>query len=126
MSGKTIGEIGYEAKGGVNYALFDYIYRPVENGGLGAIYDANYKEAPSNLNRNKEKNQEYLGTYFPRSFMEAYTIFSDVFDFYHARKIKFGKEINIVDIGAGTGGATFGLLQAMADKKQNWSLQARQ
>ena len=57
----------------------------------------------------------YLGTYFPRSYVEAYQIFSDHF----TTEIKEWKQrtaISIFDFGSGTGGEIIGLLMAIQDK----------
>ena len=51
----------------------------------------------------------YLGTYFPRSYSEAYCIFNNFFDDnknYFSNK----EEISIFDFGSGTGGEIIGLL----------------
>lgn len=56
----------------------------------------------------------YLGTYFPRSLCESYLIFFDlfsnntIFDVLNKRK-----EINILDIGTGTGGNILGICYAL-------------
>ena len=64
---------------------------------------------------NKEQIRGYLGTYFPRSFAESYTIFSR----YLSGTSKFLgigiKEISILDFGSGTGGEIFGLLKALEE-----------
>lgn len=59
----------------------------------------------------KEQIRGYLGTYFPRSFVESFTIFSR----YLKATSKFSDmaEIKILDFGAGTGGELFGLLCAL-------------
>lgn len=57
----------------------------------------------------------YLGTYFPRSYVEAYQIFSDHF----TTEIKEWKQrtaISIFGFGSGTGGEIIGLLMAIQDK----------
>jgi ubiquinone/menaquinone biosynthesis C-methylase UbiE len=111
---------------GVNRALFEHIYKKEEEDGLGAKYKPDFKKAQKNLPNDEKENQVYLGTYFPRSFKEAYTIFCDIFDFYSDNGIKFRDKINILDIGAGTGGATFGLLQAMAEKSKKLGLASKE
>jgi hypothetical protein len=69
-----------------------------------------------NLNNDSHKNKIYIGTYLPRSFAESYNIFSDLF---LNSKIKenFNQKntINILDIGAGTGGNLLGLLTALRE-----------
>lgn len=56
----------------------------------------------------------YLGTYFPRSYAEAYHIFNL---FFQSNKHLFdGKnELSVFDFGCGTGGEVFGLLQTVID-----------
>ena len=57
----------------------------------------------------------YLGTYFPRSYAEAYCIFSDYFD--SNRNAFSGKsELAIFDFGCGTGGELIGVLKAIEEK----------
>lgn len=63
-------------------------------------------------------NQEivrYLGTYFPRSFSEAYCIFCKYFD---SCGSSYGglSAVNIFDFGCGTGGELLGLLFAIIEK----------
>lgn len=64
---------------------------------------------------NKEQLHGYLGTYFPRSFVESYTIFSRYFS--ASNKFAKVKEIKILDIGSGTGGELFGLFQALEETR---------
>ena len=60
----------------------------------------------------------YLGTYFPRSWCEAFCIAENLFS--NGRFMAslrddpaYGKEINILDIGCGSGGEIIGLLDAI-------------
>ena len=55
-----------------------------------------------------DKNEvlNYLGTYFPRSYVEARTIFTE--DILHPLASK--EELSILDFGCGTGGEIIGLL----------------
>lgn len=82
---------------------------------LKAVYDPNFVEAKNNLNANEEKLNKYLGTYFPRSFTETNLIFSELLCNDHIKKIFEKNEINILDIGSGTGGNLLGLLWSMKD-----------
>ncbi len=78
---------------------------------LGAIYERNYERANFNLEINKEDISRYIGTYWPRSFAETYSIFNDLFSSMITQSIfSYKKSINIFDIGSGTGGNLFGLL----------------
>lgn len=60
----------------------------------------------------------YLGTYFPRSYAEAYCIYSDYFqnniDVWGSRE-----ELSVFDFGCGTGGEIVGLLMAVNDNLPN-------
>lgn len=56
----------------------------------------------------------YLGTYFPRSYAEAYCIFSDYFKKHPAQFVNKA-ELSIFDFGCGTGGEIIGLLTAMSE-----------
>lgn len=60
----------------------------------------------------------YLGTYFPRSYAEAYCIFSDYFKNYSGHFINKA-ELSIFDFGCGTGGEIIGLLTAMSENCPN-------
>ena len=61
-----------------------------------------------------EELKTYLGTYFPRSYAEAYCIFSDYFmsssDAYATKE-----SLTIFDLGCGTGGELMGLLRAIEE-----------
>ena len=67
------------------------------------------------LEWNRAMILEYLGTYFPRSFAEAYSVFSAYFQAYpwlYANR----KELSIFDFGCGTGGEIIGLLLAASEQ----------
>lgn len=96
----------------INKELFEYLYNE-----LGAIYDKNPSGVKSNLENDIEKNLAYLGTYFPRSYVESYKIYNNLFknnDIYE----KFNKKniIRVLDIGSGIGGNLFGLLQVLMER----------
>lgn len=99
----------------INNKLDKYIFST-----LNFNFSPDYSKAKSNLENSKEDNENYLATYFPRSFFESYKIFSNIFS---NQKIysKFNEQekIVIVDIGSGTGGNVFGLLQVLVEKFQN-------
>ena len=78
---------------------------------------ANYCRQNSNMTNIDDDNDKalnYLGTYFPRSYAEAYTIFGRFFQKY---KVHYnGKaELKIFDFGCGTGGEIIGLLTAIEE-----------
>ena len=79
--------------------------------------ELNAKYCPSfstmtNIDDDKEKTLNYLGTYFPRSYAESYTIFTDYFQ-KHKSDYKDKTELNVFDFGCGTGGEIIGLLTAI-------------
>ena len=57
----------------------------------------------------------YLGTYFPRSYAEAYCIFNYCFGTYY-NKISDQEEISILDFGSGTGGEIIGLVTVLSER----------
>lgn len=85
-------------------------------GELKAQYDPDPIAALHNLDNNEQQSQRYLGTYFPRSFVESYNIFYRLFNQEEIYKNFIGKKkINILNIGSGSGGDLFGLIEAMKD-----------
>lgn len=57
---------------------------------------------------------EYLGTYFPRTFAEAYCIFSDFFS-KHRSEYAGKASISLFDFGGGTGGEAIGFVAAASE-----------
>lgn len=81
---------------------------------LGAKY-CRQNATMTNIDDDKEKALNYLGTYFPRSYAEAYLLFSALFK--EERQAYIGKnELSIFDFGCGTGGEIIGLLTAIEEK----------
>ncbi len=77
--------------------------------------NANY--CPSNsdmtvIDWDKSNVLNYLGTYFPRSYAEAYCIFSEYFK-QHLHEWQNRENISVFDFGCGTGGEIIGLLEAV-------------
>ena len=68
----------------------------------------------TNIDDNKAKTLNYLGTYFPRSYVEAYCIFGEYFQQY-SNKFATQTELSIFDFGCGTGGEIIGLLSVIND-----------
>lgn len=60
----------------------------------------------------------YLGTYFPRSYSESKSIFSNYFKLYQ-EPIVNKAEVSILDFGCGTGGEFFGLVDALINVSPN-------
>ena len=85
--------------------------------GLGAKYRPRYSDM-TNIDDDKAKTLNYLGTYFPRSYAEAYCIFSEYF---HQQPNEFASqsELSIFDFGCGTGGEIIGLLTAIDEHLPN-------
>lgn len=95
----------------INESLFNYLYES-----LGARYYQNTRKAELNLENSDNDNLEYLGTYFPRSFTEAHEMYINIFEDFHAyQSLDSKKEITILDLGSGTGGSLFGLIQAFCE-----------
>ena len=97
---------------GINKRFYDYLYNE-----LGAYYQIAPSAVEDNLNNNTEENLKYLGTYFPRSFTEAYYIYKDLFENKEIlERYKKKRIIRILDIGSGIGGSLFGLIQVIMEK----------
>ena len=61
---------------------------------------------------NRVEIQKYLGTYFPRSYVEAFCLYSDYFKAY-LEEYKDRKHLSVFDFGCGTGGEILGFLDAV-------------
>lgn len=84
---------------------------------LGGSYEPDRAAFQNNLFSDEEKNRKYLGTYFPRSFTEAYCIFSNLFDnTAYVEALEGRDSVSILTFGCGTGGDLMGLLEAIAEK----------
>ena len=83
-----------------------------------------YEKSPSEVNVNAEKGYKfakiYLGTYFPRSFAEAYHIFGKLLDnsSYYQVLNKFD-ELRILDFCCGMGGEIIGLISILNSRLPN-------
>jgi len=65
-----------------------------------------------NINNSEDDNKRYIGTYFPRSFAEAFTIMNDIYEQDLIKmSINSRQQINILDIGTGTGGNVIGMME---------------
>lgn len=78
---------------------------------IGAKHSPDHSRFEYNLNLNKDEIKVYLGTYFPRSYVEVDSIFKE---FYHNSNygslVGRRSSVSILDLGCGTGGDVFGLL----------------
>lgn len=92
--------------------LDDYIFCE-----LGAKYCRSCSDMTViDWNRNDILN--YLGTYFPRSYVEAYCIFCELLKRYY--QLWNGiDELSIFDFGCGTGGEILGMVTAMVENRSN-------
>ncbi len=82
---------------------------------FGAVYSPEYNRYEYNLDLNEQEVKVYLGTYFPRSYAEAFCVFDDLLSNHNYLNILNGKpQINILDYGCGTGGELIGLLVALS------------
>lgn len=89
--------------------LDDLIYKKI-----GARFDSQHKSHISCVNMDVDQLVMYLGTYFPRSFAETFSLSSNIFAQPKYQKMLQHKEVfNILDICAGTGGDLLGLLYAI-------------
>ena len=87
---------------------------------LNAKHEPDYTKFNKNLYLNQDDNLIYLGTYFPRSYAESYLIFKNLFNNDIINRTYLDKqEINILDIGSGTGGNLSGLLMSIIEHLSN-------
>lgn len=80
-------------------------------GELGANYCTSNADMTV-IDWDKSNVLNYLGTYFPRSYAEAYCIFSS-FLTNHMKEWQNRESISVFDFGCGTGGEIIGLLTAI-------------
>lgn len=84
---------------------------------MGAKYCPQYSNM-TNIDDDKEKTLNYLGTYFPRSYAESYCIFSEYFKL-NMSQYANKEELSVFDFGSGTGGEIIGLLTVMDELLPN-------
>lgn len=78
---------------------------------LGAKYSPNHSRFEYNLNLNTGEIKVYLGTYFPRSFVEVKSIFEEFSqNSNYLSLVGERTSVSILDLGCGTGGDLFGFL----------------
>ena len=87
--------------------LDEFIY-----GQLGAKYAPDFNRYTYNVDLNPEELKIYLGTYFPRSFVECRYLFLLLFQRTNYADIMRHKQtLNILDFGCGSGGNLMGFLE---------------
>ena len=83
---------------------------------LGAHYNPQHQVVRIGLDADDIRNRNYLGTYFPRSVLEAQNILSELFTIPPVADAFTQKDnIRILDIGSGTGGSLTGAILAVVD-----------
>ncbi len=85
---------------------------------LGAKYSPDHSRFEYNLNLNKDEIKVYLGTYFPRSYVEVDSIFKEFYlNSNYVSLVGSRSSVSILDLGCGTGGDVFGLLSFLEDSE---------
>lgn len=85
---------------------------------LGAQYSPDHSRFEYNLDLNKDEIKVYLGTYFPRSYVEIDTIFRELYlNSNYAFLVSRRSSVSILDLGCGTGGDVFGLLSFLENSE---------
>ena len=94
-------------------SIYDFIYNTKEGRyEPRSIFTINHGA----VTYNSEELKIYLGTYFPRSLSECYSIMTDIYYSITIQKVfREKKEVNLLDIGSGTGGNLIGFLLFMKD-----------
>lgn len=90
--------------------LDDYIFNE-----LGAKYCRSNADMTV-IDWDKSDMLNYLGTYFPRSYAEAYCIFSNYLE-QQSNRFQGQEELSLLDFGSGTGGEIIGIITVLT--KQN-------
>lgn len=82
---------------------------------LGARHEPDWQRYEHNLDLNEDEIKVYLGTYFPRSYAEAFCILDALLENeVYGAAWRNKTEASILDVGTGTGGNLVGLLTALA------------
>lgn len=86
-------------------------------------YGAVYERCPEEVKRTPDSvgfDKIYLGTYFPRSFAEAYYIMGRLLrNGYYLDALKNEEELNVLDFCCGTGGEIIGVLAIFQEMLPN-------
>lgn len=85
-----------------------------------ALYDPCPDDVMSNADKDYDFAKLYLGTYFPRSYAEAYCILGTLLENQNYFQVMNGYEnLNILDFCSGTGGEIFGLISILHSNLPN-------
>ncbi len=85
--------------------LDDFIFNE-----LGGCYQTG-QNVDNNIDNDENENKTYIGTYFPRSLVECFIIFHELYQIQIIKNSIDGKQsLKILDIGTGTGGNLVGLM----------------
>jgi hypothetical protein len=91
-----------------------YLYAATKQ--LGARYIRDHESVLINLDADKQRVLDYLGTYFPRTVAEFRTIVGELLAHSTARNnVRSANVLRILDLGSGSGGAWIGLAHALCD-----------
>ena len=87
---------------------------------LEAIFEPHPQDVVYNPDQPYEFVRIYLGTYFPRSYAEAFCIVNNLFENEkYLSSIYALEEVNILDFCCGTGGEIIGLIDVLQSKLPN-------
>lgn len=79
------------------------------------VYAPDFDRLKRSVGYSEEDLRCYLGTYFPRSFLETYDISSELFRKLFGTSVRTDGELRILDLGCGLGGAAAGLVFAVLE-----------
>ncbi len=96
----------------INPALYEYVITEFNT----YWQPMTQEKIKHNIYNNETDNIQYLGTYFPRSYKEAYVILKDLILFFVKNNYFKHKNLNILDLGSGTGGQLFALLHIIEEE----------
>ena len=80
------------------------------------VYAPDSEWVKSTVDYFEDDLRRYLGTYFPRSFLETYEIAVELFGKVFGSGVSTDGELKLLDIGCGMGGASLGLLFAALER----------
>lgn len=118
----------------IKYALFNFTKKvecgngtvrlhPFIDGWLQsreAYYENDQETVQDGTRLNENGVKWYLGSIFPKSFAESYSIYYDLLsNTKYNEKLSRSKSIKILDIGGGTGGNVAGIILAIINKLPN-------